>query len=202
MGTSVFSNSLIWFGAGISIAEILTGSYFAPLGFSKGIAAILIGHAIGCALFFFTGYIGALSKKSSMETTRISFGKIGITSQGYPTFSKRDENNIPRRIYLHRFVLDYDGDLMVDHINGKPLDCRKSNLRLVTHKQNCQNIHVLNKANTSGYRNVAWYRWKKCWRVNICVDGKRIYKYIKSKDEAIRTAVELRRKLMPYATDC
>ncbi|MBQ5499083.1 MAG: putative hydroxymethylpyrimidine transporter CytX, partial [Treponema sp.] len=63
MGTSVFSNSLIWFGAGISIAEILTGSYFAPLGFSKGIAAILIGHAIGCALFFFTGYIGALSKK-------------------------------------------------------------------------------------------------------------------------------------------
>ena len=27
MGTSVFSNSLIWFGAGISIAEILTGSY-------------------------------------------------------------------------------------------------------------------------------------------------------------------------------
>ena len=77
MGTSVFSNSLIWFGAGISIAEILTGSYFAPLGFSKGIAAILIGHAIGCALFFFTGYIGALSKKSSMETTRISFGKIG-----------------------------------------------------------------------------------------------------------------------------
>ncbi len=77
MGTSVFSNSLIWFGAGISIAEILTGSYFAPLGFSKGIAAILIGHAIGCALFFFTGYIGALSQKSSMETTRISFGKIG-----------------------------------------------------------------------------------------------------------------------------
>lgn len=77
MGTSVFSNSLIWFGAGISIAEILTGSYFAPLGFSKGIAAILIGHAIGCALFFFTGYIGALSKKSSMETTRISFGKVG-----------------------------------------------------------------------------------------------------------------------------
>lgn len=77
MGTSVFSNSLIWFGAGISIAEILTGSYFAPLGFSKGIAAILIGHVIGCALLFFTGYIGGRLRKSSMETTRISFGKIG-----------------------------------------------------------------------------------------------------------------------------
>ena len=77
MATTTFSNSLIWFGAGISIAEILTGSYFAPLGFSKGIAAILIGHVIGCALLFFTGYIGGRLRKSSMETTRISFGKIG-----------------------------------------------------------------------------------------------------------------------------
>jgi hypothetical protein len=131
----------------------------------------------------------------------VSFGRIGITSKGYPTFSKRDENYKSRRIYLHRFVFDYDGDLMVDHINGKPLDCRKANLRIVTHKQNCQNIHVLNKANTSGYRNVAWYRWGNCWRVNVCVDGKRIYRYIKSKEEAIKTAIELRRELMPYATD-
>jgi hypothetical protein len=131
----------------------------------------------------------------------ISFGKIGITSQGYPTFSKRDENNIPRRIYLHRFVLDYDGDLMVDHINGKPLDCRKSNLRIVTHKQNCQNIHVLNKDNTSGYRNVSWCKSKKSWRVLICVDGKRMYRYVKSKEKANEVAKELRRKYMPYATD-
>lgn len=75
--TSVFNNSLIWFGAGVSIAEILTGTYFAPLGFGKGIAAIIIGHLIGCALLFFAGYIGALSKKNSMETTGYSFGNWG-----------------------------------------------------------------------------------------------------------------------------
>ena len=46
--TSVFQNSLIWFGAGVSIAEILTGTYFAPLGMAKGFAAILLGHLIGC----------------------------------------------------------------------------------------------------------------------------------------------------------
>ena len=28
--TSSFQNSLIWFGAAVSIAEILTGTYFAP----------------------------------------------------------------------------------------------------------------------------------------------------------------------------
>ena len=39
--TSVFSNGLIWFGAGVSLAEILTGTYFAPLGFGRAMAAIL-----------------------------------------------------------------------------------------------------------------------------------------------------------------
>ena len=29
--TSTFQNSLIWFGAGVSLAEILTGTAFAPL---------------------------------------------------------------------------------------------------------------------------------------------------------------------------
>ena len=76
-GTSILSNSIIWFGAGVSIAEILTGTYFAPVGFAKGLLAILIGHVIGCSLLFFAGYIGALSKKSAMDSTALSFGKIG-----------------------------------------------------------------------------------------------------------------------------
>ena len=48
--TSVFENGLIWFGAGVSLAEILTGTYFAPLGFGKGLLAILLGHVIGCVM--------------------------------------------------------------------------------------------------------------------------------------------------------
>jgi len=76
-GTGILSNSIIWFGAGVSIAEILTGTYFAPLGFAKGSLAIIIGHVIGCILLFFAGYIGALSKKSAMDSTALSFGKIG-----------------------------------------------------------------------------------------------------------------------------
>lgn len=76
-GSSVFSNSLIWFGAAVSIAEILTGTFFAPLGFFKGSLAIVIGHLIGCALLFFAGYIGSLSKKSAMESTQMSFGILG-----------------------------------------------------------------------------------------------------------------------------
>jgi putative hydroxymethylpyrimidine transporter CytX len=75
--TSAFQNGLIWFGAGVSIAEILTGTYFAPLGMAKGLAAILIGHIIGCALLFLAGYIGARSRRSAMETVKMSFGQKG-----------------------------------------------------------------------------------------------------------------------------
>jgi putative hydroxymethylpyrimidine transporter CytX len=75
--TSVFENGLIWFGAAVSIAEILTGTYFASLGFRKGFCAILLGHVIGCSLFFLAGLIGGKTRKSSMETVKLSFGQKG-----------------------------------------------------------------------------------------------------------------------------
>ncbi|MBQ7882340.1 MAG: putative hydroxymethylpyrimidine transporter CytX [Treponema sp.] len=74
---NVFSNSLIWLGAGISIAEIITGTLFAPLGLAKGVCAILLGHFIGFVLFFVMAYMGASSNKSSMEISKISFGVWG-----------------------------------------------------------------------------------------------------------------------------
>ena len=39
------SQFLLWLGAAISIAEILTGTLMAPLGLTRGLAAIEIGRA-------------------------------------------------------------------------------------------------------------------------------------------------------------
>ncbi len=75
--TSLFENGLIWFGAGLSIAEILTGTSFASLGFSKGILAIIIGHIIGCVMLFCAGIIGGKERKSAMDTVTMSFGADG-----------------------------------------------------------------------------------------------------------------------------
>ncbi len=75
--TTAFQNSLIWFGAAVSLAEILTGTYFAPLGMGKGLLAIIVGHVIGCVLFFLAGLIGGRERKSAMETTKMSFGYHG-----------------------------------------------------------------------------------------------------------------------------
>lgn len=75
--TSIFENGLIWFGAGVSIAEILTGTYLAPLGFSKGLMAIILGHIIGCLMLFLAGVIGGKARRSAMETVKMSFGQKG-----------------------------------------------------------------------------------------------------------------------------
>lgn len=75
--TSIFANGLIWFGAAVSIAEILTGTFLAPLGFKNGVLAILLGHVIGCVPLFLAGLIGARKEVSSMETVKSSFGQRG-----------------------------------------------------------------------------------------------------------------------------
>ena len=75
--TSVFENALIWFGAGVSLAEIMTGTFLAPLGFSQGLLSIIIGHVIGCFLLFLAGCMGGKRRMSAMETVTLSFGSKG-----------------------------------------------------------------------------------------------------------------------------
>lgn len=75
--TTNLSQFLLWFGAAVSIAEILTGAIIAPLGLANGMLAIVFGHIIGGAIFYLTGLIGAKSKLPAIESTRISFGRYG-----------------------------------------------------------------------------------------------------------------------------
>lgn len=67
----------LWFGAAISMAEIFTGGLLAPLGFSMGLKAILLGHLIGGVIMLLVGAIGAYSQLPAMMSTRISFGVYG-----------------------------------------------------------------------------------------------------------------------------
>ena len=80
-----FSQVLLWFGASVSIAEIITGTLIAPLGLAKGFLTIIIGHIIGGIILYLAGYIGAQSGLSASWSARISFGKYG--SYGFSTIN-------------------------------------------------------------------------------------------------------------------
>ncbi|CAM3197152.1 putative hydroxymethylpyrimidine transporter CytX [Lactiplantibacillus plajomi] len=73
------SQFLLWLGAAISIAEILTGALLAPLGLGRGVAAIVVGHLIGCGLFLVpAGYLGAKLHQSALGTAEMAFGSWGV----------------------------------------------------------------------------------------------------------------------------
>ena len=96
--TSVFENGLIWFGAGVSIAEIITGTYFAPLGFGKGLAAILLGHLIGCVLLFLAGLIGGKARKSAIGIYSLKGTRLNAMQRGLNIIV--DENGQVRKVMM------------------------------------------------------------------------------------------------------
>jgi len=74
---------LIWAGAAISIAEVFTGSYFAPLGLTKGILSILLGHIIGTLFFALGGLMSYKVKEPAIESTKGVLGEKGMIFIGF-----------------------------------------------------------------------------------------------------------------------
>lgn len=98
--------------------------------------------------------------------------KIG---KGYVARSIYDKSKPSRRTnqYLHRFLLGLsDGDgLIVDHINGNPLDNRRENLRLCTVQENGWNSKIRSH-NKSGFKGVFLDRRSGRWAACIKIAGK------------------------------
>lgn len=90
---------------------------------------------------------------------------------------------------LARWILSVtDENVSVDHINGNPLDNRRSNLRVVTHQENMFNKKVY-KSNTSNVKGVNLNK-KGLWVARIQVSNKRIF-LGSSKDKAVAEKLRL-----------
>lgn len=92
-----------------------------------------------------------------------------IASTGYVACKNRKVS-----LLMHRFILNYEGDLIVDHINHDKLDNRKTNLRLCTQVQNQNNRETITQANnTSGVNGVSFCQYG--WHAYVWVNRKRIH---------------------------
>lgn len=78
-----------------------------------------------------------------------------------------------RMEYLHRFLLNIQDNVIIDHINGNPLDNRKCNLRIATPTQNNMNMKKRSD-NISGYKGVGWQKKRNKWRARITINKKTI----------------------------
>lgn len=79
-----------------------------------------------------------------------------------------------RKVFMHRMILNVSNPkIIVDHINGNPLDNRKGNLRICNIAQNARNASR-RKDSTTGFKGVWRYTYDKSRFVaQICHDKKR-----------------------------
>ena len=81
------------------------------------------------------------------------------------------KNRMKHYVYMHREVMDAPEDMVVDHINGDPLDNRRENLRICTHAENSFNTKKPSH-NTSGYKGVHFYKNRNKYTARIAFRGK------------------------------
>lgn len=107
-----------------------------------------------------------------------------LSSTGYAVRRTNGET-----IRLHRLIMNCPEGMVVDHLNGNKLDCRRNNMRICSQKENSCNRH-----NTKGYcydkskgRWMVRYRGKFCGRYNTEEEAKKAYQLFCSGQEYKKT---------------
>lgn len=111
--------------------------------------------------------------------------KWHVRKQPHTNYAETSINE-KKKLFLHRFVTGYEGNLDIDHINHNGLDNRKCNLRICSRSKNMLNLH-------RKYQGVSKTKSGR-YRADICHNYKRIYiGTYDTEDEAIeaRKAKEL-----------
>ena len=118
-------------------------------------------------------------------------------------YASSDGKKETGRVKMHRFIMQAQGKLQIDHINGNGLDNRRSNLRFVTDTENQQNRSRANKNNSSsGIKNVYFHKASGRWVVLIIVEGKRWSGgYFATQVEAETKAAEMREELHTHSPE-
>ena len=86
------------------------------------------------------------------------------------TASKNKQNSI----FMHRFIMKPNKGMVIDHLDGNPLNNQKKNLRICTHSENMRNRNLYVN-NTSGFKGVYWHKTTKKWMSYIRINKKSLY---------------------------
>lgn len=94
-------------------------------------------------------------------------------------------------IAMHRLLMNFPKGKDIDHINGNGLDNRRSNLRILSRRQNQQNKRA---PKSSKYPGVCWDKYTQKWVAHVSINGeyKKLGRYDSEKGafEAYKKAVK------------
>ena len=120
---------------------------------------------------------GLFALVSDCDFERVNQYKWSCDGNGYACRMETyyvDGKRRRRKVMLHRFILSAPPGIDVDHIHHNILDCRRSEMRLVTRYQNRANS-LPKKNGTSRYKGVHFHKGDSKWHAEIRVMGKKLY---------------------------
>ena len=111
-------------------------------------------------------------EKCSRVTWHVDYSK-SMGSFYIKGYILNEKGQIKKKIPIHRYLLNPDKELVIDHINHNTLDNRLNNLRIASTIQNKQNLLKCQSNNkSSGIRNVYWDKEAIKWRVALRINKK------------------------------
>jgi hypothetical protein len=115
-----------------------------------------------------------------------------VDSNGYP-ISYGLGKTPTKMIRMHRLLMGIIGNedgIVVDHINGKTNDNRRSNLRLATTSENIYNSKLASD-NTSGITGVDLRKRDGKWRARLSIRGKEVpLGFFENREDAIKARLQ------------
>jgi hypothetical protein len=125
--------------------------------------------------------------------------KVYTGANGYPTVTLwRDGRE--KHLTIHRLLATYflpnpDEKAEVDHMDGDRANNSLDNLRWASRTENAQNV-TRPRHNTSGEKNVYWYKPYKKWKVMMGVNKQqKFFGYFDNYDDAVEFARAKRKEL-------
>lgn len=125
---------------------------------------------------------------------------------GYVQSAGKTDQSRGTGIFLHRWLLNLPtprpegDDREVDHIDGDPFNNHRSNLRVVKHSENTQNVSGVQKS--SKYRGVCQIKKSGRWRAYSKADGQWIHLGVyPTEEEAAKVASDFRLSNMPFTNE-
>lgn len=91
-----------------------------------------------------------------------------LSSEGYAVRSETVDGK-KQTLYLHREVTQPPDGMVVDHRNRDRLDCRRENLRVVTHSENNSNTAP---RSSTGFKGVYYHRVSGKYLAQLCNRGR------------------------------
>jgi hypothetical protein len=93
---------------------------------------------------------------------------------GYGVFYYKQKQRKAHRVSYYFKFGDIPKGMVIDHLDGNPLNNQKKNLRICTHSENMRNRNLYVN-NTSGFKGVYWHKTTKKWMSYIRINKKSLY---------------------------